>query len=592
MGIFDGTGRMVYRPAGLRQAFRPAGRLLRVAVWLIAAGLIAALVRPALAADAVADRLRERVEQLRAGREVRIEGQLIAARNVMAALYERRGFRTAWGLEQARSLLSLVEASVDHGLEPADYHVDALRTLLAPERAEARTLADRELIFTDALVRIAYHLRFGKANPRELYAAWNFSRSLGAIEPVQALESLLASDRLDESVERYAPQVALYRDLRAALGRYRQIERAGGWPTVPAGAKLEVGMRDDRIRTLRSRLIASGDLAHESAEPDRFDDDVAAAVKRFQARHGLDADGVVGARTLEALNIDVARRIERIRVNLERLRWVAQDLAGDYLLVDIAGFSARLYLGGQIAWSSRIVVGRPFRRTPEFRATMQQIVLNPTWTVPPTILREDLLPKLAKDTGYLAQNQMQVVDRTGRAVDPSAIGWERYRAGSGFPYQIVQAPGPTNPLGQLKFMLPNAHTVFLHDTPTRSLFERTQRAYSSGCIRLERPHELALLLLDDADRWSAEALRAAIAEGATRAVPVKRRVPVMLLYFTAEANGEAVVHFRPDLYDRDAAVLAALRTPFRFSPVDRTAPTAAPQRSNFDATQRGRSPGG
>ena len=528
--------------------------------------VLALACTPARANDAVAEAVRAQVEALRAGREVRVAGEPIAARRLIPEFYAARGFRPAWGRpEQTQALMRLVAASRDHGLDPADYHAVALDRPAAPG---AEGIAARDLLLTDALVRLAYHLRFGKANPRELYPDWSFSRSLGAIDPVPALEAAIAAPSLEAAVEAYAPRLQLYRGLREALVRYRAIEAAGGWPRVPPGPTLEAGMQGPRVAALRARLAASGDLeAGAAAEPDRFDAALEAAVRRFQARHALDPDGAVGRRTLAALDVGVAARVDQLRVNLERLRWVAQDLAGDYLVVDIAGFSARLYLGDRIAWASRAVVGRPYRKTPVFRATLHEVVLNPSWTVPPTILREDVLPKLAADPAYLEREHMQVVDASGRPVDAAGIDWSRYRSG-GFPHQIVEAPGPDNPLGRMKFMLPNPYSVYLHDTPARRLFDQPERAFSSGCIRLEQPLALAVLLLDDPERWPAEAVRATIDTGQTRSIGVKRRLPVLVLYFTAEAQADGAVQFRPDLYGRDARVAAALRAPFRFSPVD------------------------
>jgi murein L,D-transpeptidase YcbB/YkuD len=548
---------------GWRRAARACAAAVAVA--------LAATWAPARAADAVAEALRARVEALRAGHEVRVAGEPIAARRVIPEFYEARGFRPAWNRPgQAEALVRLVAASRDHGLEPGDYHAAALGRLPGDAAAapDAATRAERDLLLTDALVRLAYHLRFGKANPRELYPDWSFARSLGGIEPVPALEATIASASLDEAVERFAPQLAAYRRLRAALARHRAIAASGGWSVVPAGPTLEPGMQDPRVAALRARLAASGDYETQPVtEPDRFDPTLEAVVKRFQARHALEPDGAVGRQTLAALNVDVAVRIDQIRVNLERLRWVAQDLAGDYLVVDIAGFSARLFVGDREAWASRAVVGRPYRKTPVFRATLQYLVLNPSWTVPPTILREDVLPKLAADARYLEREHMQVVDASGRPVDAAQIEWSRYRSG-GFPHQIVQAPGPDNPLGRMKFMLPNPYSVYLHDTPARQLFDRRERAFSSGCIRLEQPLALAVLLMDDAERWSAESIRGTIETGETRTLPVKRRIPVLVLYFTAEAQEDGTAQFRPDLYGRDPRVRAALRAPFRFSPVD------------------------
>jgi murein L,D-transpeptidase YcbB/YkuD len=539
----------------------------RRAVLALAAALAAAAAN---AADPAAEALRLRVEQLRAGREVRIDGAQIAARTLVPEFYERRAFRAAWDRPGgAEALLAAVEASREHGLDPGDYHAAAVgRIAAAGVPVDAAARAEREVVLTDALVRLAYHLRFGKVNPRELYPDWNFSRSLGAIDPVQALEAAVAAPDLGAAVAAYAPQLPQYKTLQAGLAQHRAIAQRGGWLPVASGPALKPAMRDARVAALRQRLAASGDLPTDAAaDPDHFDGALEEAVKRFQARHGLAVDGAAGRRTIEALNVGVAQRITQIRVNLERARWVAQDLKGDFLLVDIAGFDATLYLDGERVWHSRAVVGRPYRRTPVFRAAMKYLVLNPTWTVPPTILREDVLPRVAKDPAYLARHRMQVVDDRGRPVDATAIDWSRHPA-QPFPHHIVQDPGDDNSLGRIKFMFPNTHAVYLHDTPARALFDRTERTFSSGCIRIEQPVELAVRLLDDAGRWSAEQVHAAIANGETRTVPVKRAVPVLMLYFTAAPDGSGGIGFRPDVYGRDGPVLAALGRPFRFSPVD------------------------
>jgi murein L,D-transpeptidase YcbB/YkuD len=250
-------------------------------------------------------------------------------------------------------------------------------------------------------------------------------------------------------------------------------------------------------------------------------------------------------------------------------------LAGDYLLVDIAGFAAELWLNDTLVWSARVVVGKPFRTTPEFRARMKYLVLNPEWNVPPTILQEDVLPMVLRDRAYLEKHAMRVLDHAGRPVDAAAVDWALYRERPrAFPYQIVQAPGPDNPLGSIKFMFPNEHSVYLHDTPSPALFEKVTRAASSGCIRTERPLELARLLLDDPQRWSTPQLQETIATGRTQTLPVRRTVPVLLLYFTAVAGADGEPKFRPDLYDRDRPIIRAMAAPFRFASVDGVAPRA------------------
>lgn len=524
------------------------------------------------AGDPPAEALRYFVETLRTTGDARIGAGSAAARALVASLYEKRGFTPFWtDPPRAKALLASIEASATHGLNPRDYHAELLAAT-PPAAASAvdreRALAERELLLTDAYLRLAYHLYFGKADPRTLQHGWNFARTLDGVEPASALAVLLAAPDPAAALEGLAPRLALYRELRGALARLREAEQRGGWPTVGDGPRLERGTTGPRVQVLRDRLRASGDLQAGAGEA-FFDEELEVALRRFQARHGLDADGVAGRATVAALNVTVSERIAQVRANLERLRWVARELSGDYLLVDIAGFSAQLWLNDTLAWQARVVVGRPFRTTPEFRAPMKYLVLNPEWNVPPTILREDVLPKVIRDPGYLQHHHMRVLDHAGRPVDPAAVDWQRYRSQPrGLPYQIVQAAGQDNPLGGVKFMFPNEHSVYLHDTPSRELFDKTVRAFSSGCIRIDKPLDLAVLLLDDPQRWDRTQLADAIASGKTQTVPVRRTVPVMLLYFTASVGPAGELQFRPDLYRRDAPIIEALAAPFRFAPVD------------------------
>jgi murein L,D-transpeptidase YcbB/YkuD len=564
------------RPTVLRGSPGPRGTLGHLLRCLRAAcvgALLAAASPDASAGNADVEALRQRIETLRTEGDARIGAGSAAARAMVASLYERRGFAPLWDdARRVRLLLAAIEASATHGLDPRDYHADLL---VRPQAAERVAPSERDLLLTDAFMRLAYHLVFGKADPRALQNGWNFSRSLDGVDPDAALAALLAAPDPAAALEDLAPRLPTYRDLRRALAQLREIEQRGGWSPLEGGPKLEPGATGRRVVQLRARLLASGDLVASSTEAAAFDRELEAALRRFQARHGLEIDGVVGPQTLGALNVGVAERIAQVRANLERLRWVARDLAGDYLLVDIAGFAAQLWLDDMPAWSARVVVGKPFRKTPEFRATMKYLVLNPEWSVPPTILREDVLPKVVKDPGYLQRHDMRLLAAAGRTVDPQSIDWSSYRnRPREFPFQIVQSAGPDNPLGRVKFMFPNEFSVYLHDTPTRALFEKTVRAFSSGCIRIENPLALAQLLLDDPERWSEQQLLDAIAAGKTATVPVRRSVPVLLLYFTA-VGGDGDVQFRRDLYNRDGPIIDALAAPFRFAPIDRGRRAAA-----------------
>lgn len=538
----------------LLAALRP-GAWVRPVLALVLAGL--QLMAGEVQADPLNEALRERVEVLRNGRSIPVAGGTVLPDRALARLYESRDFRPAWTAPaRRRALLRAVEASIDHGLEAADYQPAALRAAIATSADDARAAADHDLLFTDALLRLATHLHTGKVDPAALDPEWGFTRRPDD-EALNAFEALVDAADPEQALAQRAPRLDAYTGLRAALARYRRIEADGGWPTLPDGPALRPGAVDARVATLRRRLAIT-DGAPALTAAGYFDEALRAAVTRFQLRHGLEADGVVGRRTRAALNVEVHRRIDQIRVNLERLRWLATDLAGDQLRVDVAAFEASLRLDGRPVWSSSVIVGRPDRQTPSFGATLRYLVLNPEWVVPPTILREDMLPRIIAQPAYLAEHALRVEDFTGAPVDPQSIDWTQYRH-NGPPFQLVQRPGGDNPVGRIKFVLPNPYSVYLHDTPAKTLFDKPERAFSSGCIRLQRPLELALALLDDPLRWSAEALDAAIATGQTRTVPVRRQVPVRVVYLTATASSDGQVRFRNDIYGRDPAVLTALQ---------------------------------
>jgi murein L,D-transpeptidase YcbB/YkuD len=315
---------------------------------------------------------------------------------------------------------------------------------------------------------------------------------------------------------------------------------------------------------LRHRLQAGGELAKDaSPDPALFDDALKQATQRFQRRHHLDTDGVVGKQTLAALNVSAEQRVGQIRVNLERAR-VLQDIPETAVVVDIAGFEVSMFRDGKRLLRSRAQVGKPFRSTPTFRDSITYIEFNPTWTVPPTILKNDTLPAIKRDPGYLQSKNMQVLTREGKVVDPATVNWQLYPQ-RGFPYILRQQPGPNNSLGRLKVMFPNEHMVYLHDTPSRDLFSRSERTFSSGCIRVEEIMELAELLLDD-PAWDQAAIASVIGEKKTRRVSLRESVPIYLVYWTVEVQDDGSVDFKRDPYQRDGALLKALERPLRPDP--------------------------
>ncbi len=531
---------------------------------LAIAGTLAA---PRAVATGGSEELQSLVEQVVTVPNPEVDGAPIAATVLIGELYQRRGFAPAWSPERVRALHQLVLNSSGHGLNPADYHLGQLAERLQAAAADsARGRADTEILCTDALARLVVNLRFGKLDPADLEPSWNFSRAIAAEDPVQVFNELLEAEDLHGAVEGLAPQLDFYRWLQGALAGYRTILAGGGWPGVAAGPTLEPGDDDPRVAALRARLLVTGDLSGPGApEGTLFDDELRAGLLRFQRRHGLDADGRVGPKTIAELNVPVEARIGQIRASLERVRWVFRDIGDDFILVDIAGYHAYLFRRGRLAWSTRIQVGKPYHETPVFKAEMRYLVLNPTWTVPPGILRKETLPAIRKDPGYLQANGMTVIAGDGTEIDPSAIDWTAVGSG-GFPYMIRQEPGPKNALGRVKFMFPNEHMVYLHDTPSKGIFDRAERASSHGCIRVENPITLAELLLEDDPTWTRARLDTVLADGTTTTVNLPRPLTVMLLYWTAEADAEGTVHFRRDLYGRDARLLEHLDEPFRASP--------------------------
>jgi L,D-transpeptidase YcbB len=522
--------------------------------------------RPA-AVDPVAAAIAAELESLLEPGFTGIQGAQLALGDIVQDFYARRGFRSAWA--DARNAAELRRALADSaadGLNPLDYHLPLLESLAGRIQEAAATpvlRAQQDILLTEALLRLAYHLSFGKVDAETFDAQWNYGRTLEARDVASEIEDALAVQDVYRRIEALKPTHPFYAGLKRELARYLEAAESSAIVPLPAGAPIKPGATDARMPLLRARLAASGDLPPGHAgDPALYDDSLAAAVRGFQGRMGLEPDGVVGAGTIAELNVPVADRVRQLRVNLDRGRVLLHDLPETFVVVNIAGFTAYFVRGERIAWSARVQVGKPYRQTPLFRSEISYLVLNPTWTVPPGIIANDILPAAKRDPASITRKDLKVIDANGRIVDPASVDWSRYSGGH-IPYTLRQDPGPKNALGRVKLMFPNPYFVYLHDTPSQALFERSERAFSSGCVRVERALELAALVLDDPGRWNAQAIDAAIARGELQNVTLNRRMPVLLAYWTAWVDAEGRTNFRRDLYGQDARWAAALDEPFR-----------------------------
>lgn len=502
-------------------------------------GAIAFLFGQETPGDGIREGIRRQLELL-APTALRVE---------LTRFYGARSFAPAWTTPAAAEiLLNRLSRADEEGLNARDYDVQELRASLGDEKQEETGDAVLDVNLTLAYMKYSRDVRGGRVDPETLDRLWTPTQRPSDLA-VELAEALRTED-VDGSLRRVVPAQAAYRQLKSELARLRRLADGGVWTAVTS----------EQSTGLRQRLTVLGDIS-----PDQPDapDGLEAGLMRFQRRHGLSPSGEADEATVRALNVPLEERIRTIELNMERWRWLPDDLGfRRHILVNVAAFEAQVVEREQAVLRIPAVVGRPYRRTPVFSARMSYLVFSPYWNVPNSIAVRDKLPLIQKDPEYLTIQGFRVFPKGNSdltELDPKTIDWGALSADN-FPYRLRQDPGALNALGGVKFMFPNKYNVYLHDTPQRELFGESVRTFSSGCIRLERPFELAKYLLRRNSEWTDDKIRNAMNASRETTVVLPEPLPVHIVYLTAWVGEEGELNFRDDVYGRDALLADALRS--------------------------------
>jgi len=483
------------------------------------------------------------------------ENTITQSVTTLADFYNRQSWLPVWfkqdgaPLPSIAAFLEIIEKADEEGLSPRDYHLDKIKSLVSPpEKLPQETIADLDILLTDAYHSYASHLRWGKTGYGK-----EFTLASTAIQSL-FLENIPAGPQFQEAVASFAPPYPEYAKLKQLLARYRQLEADGGWPVISA-QKLTKGNRGPLVESLKTRLHITGELEQINPEHhDYFDADLEKAVRLFQKNQNLQEDGAAGAETLRAMNVPVAERIRQIRMDMERWRWMPRDETR-YIVANIPDFSMRVVEDGQTVIQMKTIVGRIKNPTPLFSERMSIVELNPTWNIPVSIIRTDIVPETKKDPSYMSRKKIRIYhwNSSSTEISPDSIDWDTVNPQK-FPYRLVQDSGAHNSLGRIKFLFPNAHEVYMHDTPSRSLFNRKERTFSAGCIRLERPFDLAGYLFKDDPKWDQKEIQKVINTGKRTRINLENPLPVYITYFTVGIDDSGNVSFRRDIYDHDRSL--------------------------------------
>lgn len=504
------------------------------------------------------DYLRFFIDSIQLGKDNSLIGESILAEKALPELYFKNDYAPVWedSKKAKEGILEIISAWKE-GLSPKDYHLSAILDLKDyleenPEDRKSKALFD--ILLSDGILAYAHNLNQGKLDPESLYPTWNFfSRNL----PNDAIEKLLGmikSDSLNAYLLSLPPTNPNYQVLKDGLIKYTDIVYLGGWNELPEVSSIHPEDNTALGPMLRERLEAEGyDVINDSSR--YYDELLVDQVKLFQENSGLKPDGVIGKHTIKAFNESAESKLNKIRVNMERSRWVLEGEMNAFIIVNIAKYQLYYSDSGRITYTTKVMVGTDEKQTPVFRDDLQYIVYNPTWTLPTSISSKETLPSLKRDSLYLENHNMVIINSKGEVQSDSGIVWADYSEDY-FPFILRQQPGPGNALGRVKFLFPNKYAIYLHDTPSRYLFSKEERAFSHGCIRMQNPLDFSEFLLQKQDtNWTMDSIMTVIDSAATMSVRLKKSIPIYIMYWTAGINEYGNLFFVPDIYGRDERLL-------------------------------------
>lgn len=489
----------------------------------------------------------------------------------LKGIYEEKDHKLFWTssdgvTSQARELLEAIQNVSEEGLNPDHYNLKRFESLLKKVKVGSikehpENLVDLDLLFTSTYLVLASDMSSGRLNPYKFDEKW-----IPAVPEKDLKDHLLEafeSNNIKESIFELIPDHPQYKKLKEALAHYVKIEAEHDWEIIEVDSIIQKGDSGQIISEIKNRLQLLGDFNNNNIGKDKdaiFDEYMEAAVKSFQKRHGLTVDGILGTNTYSKLNIPIDEKINKIKLNLERVRWLPRDLGDEYIMVNVPEFKLRIYENKNIVDEMRVIVGKEYNSTPIFSDTLEYLTFSPTWSVPVSIFKDDFYDKLVDDPGYLEKNHYELYpdwNKESEPIDPYSIDWKEIDKEE-INYRLVQKPGPWNALGQVKFMMPNKMAIYLHDTPTEHLFDAQERGFSHGCIRVERPIDLAEFLLKGDPSWDRRKIYEFLNLDEPENVILPNKVPVHIVYKTTWVDDEDKINFLPDIYNHDEIQLISL----------------------------------